>query len=253
MNEIALEVLKDFINDDGLINIPNNFKRVNLDVGTSNNAPYSEYWLANDRVGDLCVFGFEPNPYNVKLVLNGNSSGIHGGEDNHYFAPSFWPIHLNTDRINNSFYLIECALSNGEPRKQIFHCVDDGVSGCSSLYECRNLESYDKPNVSVISLKNFFDVFPWERIPHIDILKVDAQGEDFNIIKGCENYLSEKVVTLMVETSTENGYVGIDENPGEFKKFIEDCGFVCERWGADGMFYNKKFEQLAKTIDHTPH
>ena len=252
MNTIVKNVLEKYLDENGLIRIPDKFKRINIDVGTSNNAPYSEYWLSNDKIGDLCVFGFEPNPYNVKLVLNGNTEGFSGGENNHYFAPSFWPIHLNTDRIDDTFFMVECALSYGESRKQVFYCTDDGVSGCSSLYKPTKLDFYDQRMVSVIPLKDFFDVFPWEKIPHVDILKVDAQGEDFNVIKGCEHFLSEKVATLMVETNTGDQYEN-SENPYKFKNYIESCGFVCEKWDSDGMFYNKKYEGISKSIDHTPH
>jgi hypothetical protein len=252
MDSIVKSVLKKYLDEDGLIKIPDKFKRVNLDVGTSNNAPYSEYWLSNDNIGDLCVFGFEPNPYNVKLVFNGNTEGIYGGEENHYFAPSFWPIHLNTNRINDTFFMVECALSNGDARHQPFYCTDDGVSGCSSLYKPLKLNFYDQPIVPVISLKDFFDVFPWEQIPHIDILKVDAQSEDFNVIKGCGDFLSDRIATLMVETNTGNQYEN-QENVEEFKSYIENCGFICERWDGDGMFYNKKYESISKLIDHTPH
>ena len=96
MNEIVNSVLKDLLVD-GKIFIPENLTRVKLDVGTSINAPNSEYWLSSDN--DVCVFGFEPNPFNVEFVKRGGN---------------IWPIHLNTDRINKTFFMVECALSSGD-------------------------------------------------------------------------------------------------------------------------------------------
>ena len=45
MNTIVKNVLEKYLDENGLIRIPDKFKRINIDVGTSNNAPYSEYWL----------------------------------------------------------------------------------------------------------------------------------------------------------------------------------------------------------------
>jgi hypothetical protein len=58
--------------------IPLNKKRVKIDIGLSYNAPQSQVWFKNDNDDDdLYIFGFEPNPYNVKSILNKNIINLH--------------------------------------------------------------------------------------------------------------------------------------------------------------------------------
>lgn len=232
------------------IDIPDWCERVNIDVGTSINAPYSEYWL--QRNPKMVVFAFEPNIYNYYSVLNGRKPFTY---NNNFFnvheTGGRW-YNLNTERIKSkNFKIYNCALYNDETKNVKFYCTGND-SGTSSLYEPNDMKIFDITDVLAMRLSVFFDLFPWEKIPHIDLLKIDAQGADFEIIKGCGNYLKERVATLIVETTTENQYK-INENTEVFFQYIIDQGFECEQWTNDGMFYNKKFADLAINIDHKPH
>lgn len=229
MNNIVNSVLKDLLVE-GKIFIPENLTRVKLDVGTSINAPNSEYWLSSDN--DVCVFGFEPNPFNVEFVKRGGN---------------IWPVHLNTDRINKTFFMIECALSSGDPRYSNFYCTD-GDSGTSSMFRPSYFSVAEEVTVPTISLKNFFDLFPWDKIEYIEHLKIDAQSADFDIVKGAGDYLRDRVLYLSVETNTGDQYQN-QENPLEMKKYIEDCGFECNLWQSNGNFSNKKFQHLWDKIE----
>ena len=53
------------------IYIPNNIKKVKLDIGLSINAPHSYQWLKQEP-DDLLVFGFEPNPESVSSIKDIN-------------------------------------------------------------------------------------------------------------------------------------------------------------------------------------
>ena len=220
MNTIVKNVLEKYLDENQKIKLPDWCKRVNIDVGTSINAPYSEIWLKEDP--ELCVFAFEPNPYNIEFLKTGGN---------------IWPIHLDPERINKSFFVSECALSNGKARKSKFYCTD-GDSGTSSLFEPTKIPVKEVVDVSLITLKNFFDLFPWGSINTIHHLKIDAQSSDFNIIKGCSTYLKDKVLEVTVETDTGDHYNN-NENPVEMKNYIENMGFKCNSWGGgDGNFTN---------------
>ena len=56
----------------------------------------------------------------------------------------------------------------------------------------------EKIEVPVYSLKHFFDLFPWDRFEFIDYIKIDAQGADFDIIKGAGDYLNEFALQALV-------------------------------------------------------
>ena len=232
MNDKLKEKLFSHRLENNKIKIPFWAKRVKLDVGTSLNAPNSQKWIDGDN--ELCVFGFEPNIYNLEIL----NTGIHR-----------WPIKLDLDRINKSFFYINCALSDFVEENVDFYCTDSENPGTSSLYKPK-ISIVDKiTKVSVIRLSDFFDLFPWEIIPYIDQVKIDSQSADYNIVKGMGNYLSDKIVYLDVE-STTNGQYENEENPNELKKYIESKGFECLEWGINARFRNRKFYEIYDKVNY---
>lgn len=232
MNDRIKNELFSHILEDGKIKIPTWTKRVKLDVGTSLNAPNSQKWLDADC--ELCVFGFEPNIYNLQIL----HTGIHR-----------WPIKLDLDKINKSFFYINCALSDIIEENVDFYCTDAENPGTSSLYKPKmaNVDTITK--VSVIRLIDFFDLFPWETIPYIDQVKIDAQSADFSIVKGMGDYLSDKVVYLDVEATT-NGQYENNEDPNGLKQYIEAKGFECLEWGMNARFRNRKFSDIYNKVNY---
>ena len=234
MNTIVKNVL-DPVLVDGKINIPKELDRVLIDIGTSYNAPHCQVWTQETE--DVCVFGFEPNPSNIQCIKAGK------------WIKSNWqhPLQLNPEQLGKKVFLVETALSDCDPSHLDFYCAEEDP-GTSSLYKPTYIKVEKNTTVPVIRLKDFFDVFPWEQIPFIEHIKIDAQSSDFNIVKGMGNYL-EKVLYLTVECNTidNNGinqYENPDENPDEMKKYIESFGFECKRWNLNGVFYNKNMKEL---------
>jgi hypothetical protein len=234
MNPIVEEVLSPFLDKQGKIKLPKNCKRVKLDVGLSNNAPHAEIWLS--KSDDMCVYGFEPNPYNIEYMKN--------------FTPEqkYQIVQLDPKRINDNFFIIETIVSDGEPRLNEFYCTQ-GDPGTSSMYKPLVFQVKETIEVPVITLKHFFDLFPWDKIPYIEQLKTDTQSSDFNVISGCGEYLSERVVYLDVEISTIGQY-DHDENPQEFHDYILNSGFEVISIGDNCSYYNKKFFNILDTIDY---
>jgi hypothetical protein len=229
--EIINRVLHSVIND-GQIKVPTWAKRIKLDIGLSVNAPNSEVWI--NKNDDLCVFGFEPNPYNI--------SHIHNGE-------KIWPVHLDPKKIDNSFFIIHCALSDDIIGSQDFFCTEND-GGTSSLFEPKYFGIKDKIKIDVITLESFFDLFPWSQIEYIEQVKIDAQSSDFNIIKGMGKYLNERVVYLDVETHTNNQYNN-EENPSEIREYLEKNDFTCLSWGINATFINNKLSHHKSKIDYS--
>lgn len=232
MKDFIKKTLKEVLGKDEKIFIPEWVKKVKIDVGTSLSAPNSEMWLS--REDNLIVFGFEPNIYNVKTLYDGQD---------------FWPHHIKKDRIGYSFFCINCALSNIISEKEKFYCTGNNNSGTSSLYKPKKFEVLDIIEIPVLTLESFFDLFPWEKISHIDHLKIDAQSSDHNIIKGCGKYLNERVVYVDIETST-NGQYFSEENSIIIKQYLEHNDFECLSWGINATFVNKKYKNILNTINY---
>jgi hypothetical protein len=232
-NNLIKKVLSPILKNDKIF-IPEWSKKIKIDVGTSVAAPNSEVWINEDP--NVCVFAFEPNIYNI--------NHLHTGE-------KIWPVHLDPKKINNSFFYIHCALSNFISESEKFYCTDNDA-GTSSLFTPvdKRIQVKEITEVTVITLESFFDYFPWDNIPYIEQIKIDAQSSDFNIIKGIGHYLEERIVYLDVETTTNGQYLN-QETPVELRHYLESKGFQCERWGINATFFNKKFENIKSKINYS--
>ena len=216
---------------DEFIYVPEWATKIKLDVGLSINAPNSEVWINDDP--EVCVFGFEPNIFNIEH--------LHSGE-------KIWEYHLNPNKIGKSFFYLNCAVSNYLSENEDFYCTE-GDSGTSSLFKPNFFGVKKVIQIPVITLKSFFDRIPWHRFDCIEHLKVDAQSSDFNVLLGAENYLKDRVIYIDVETSTNGQYSNI-ETPNNIKSYLESQDFECIKWGMNATFFNKNFNHLKNSIKH---
>lgn len=225
MNEIIKQVLNPILKNDKIYIDPK-FKKIKIDVGLSMNAPNTEYWLRNEN--DLMVIGFEP------------SSMCHDSFTNHNKEMSLrYPdyVFINPNKIFDSFFPLKCALSNGESRYQTFYTTGNDL-GCSSLYEPTYFPVIKKEEVPIITLKDFFNLFPWEQINYIDQLKIDAQGSDFNILIGAEDYLNN-IVYITIENCTYDQYKKEDDSH-KFDSYLKKYSFEkISDTGGNSTYLNK--------------
>lgn len=166
--------------------IPECCTRIKLDVGLSNEAGESACWLAKQP--DLFVFGFEPLPSAIRNVMNYN------GQD---------PCHMQR-KWHSRFFPYQVALSDRVCEKELI--VNGYDTGCSSFFKPKKGSFLDiikaKINVPCWTLDYWFQAFEekyGDRFPHIDHIKIDAQGEDLKILKGAKHWLCDKVAWVSAE------------------------------------------------------
>jgi FkbM family methyltransferase len=226
-------------------NIPEDCKHIKLDIGLSYGANQSSTWL--DKENTLFVIGFEPNPDSVKNIKAGNIQLRHPGH-----AAGGKPLdkkHLDSGRM----IIIETALSNVEEQKVMDFYVNSKDCGTSSLFS--HDEKYLGPiekiiKIPVISLKMFFDKFPWDRFEYIDYIKIDAQGSDLNILKGAGDYLKNKVVFVTAEPDG-NQYYGANEcNSNNITNYMLSQNFskINHPNTKDPTFINNNYIHLINSI-----
>jgi hypothetical protein len=224
------------LTENGMINVPEDKKRICLDVGLSANAPNSAIWLRSrlDRV----VFGFEPNPFSMGIILSG-------------FGRKLFPQFKNfvtKESLFTSFFPINVAVDISSSNSIPFYCTDvEGDGGQSSLHKPLTVvgaSSARVVQVPTIRLESFLDRVPWDRFDYIENLKIDAQGNDLNILKGVGAYLSKRVACVTVE-SEALGYAH-SHTPAEIAAYLRDNGF--ELINGD-MWKNKVFFSLIKSGD----
>ena len=216
--------------------IPDHCKRAKLDIGLSYNAPHSQLWLDNNS-DDLVVFGFEPAQDCIDAIMspeNKKRHEVHGEPLKRKYIDS------------GNFVMNQYALGNVENKETRDFYINENDVGTSSLYQPVSEilgPLKRKTTVDVLSLKMFFDEFPWDKIDHIEYIKIDAQGEDLNILKGAWHYLKERVVYVTAEPGAY-GYYGAEENSrNNIANYMFKQGFsiVNHPNTVDPTFINKKF------------
>lgn len=224
------------LDSDGKIRVSPNTNHVKLDIGLSHMAPHSREWLQKEQ--DLTIFGFEPHPENVNSIRRTMPS--------HYRA----------------FNLLPCALSSKEGTWPLF-CTE-GDAGCSSLYEPieagLHLKIERKVDVPVFRLDSFFALWPWDRFPLIEYIKIDAQGSDLDILKSAGKYLQEGVAVVTAEAGKDDDqYRGTNNSEEVMDAFMTGLNFVRIRehkspsYARDQTYVNQKFLHLLPQIFYLQH
>lgn len=218
---------------DGKIAISESIRHVKLDIGLSYSAPMSQQWLL--REDDLIVFGFEPNPESVRSILQG--------------ATKRHPAHgepLEARFIGTQFFLIPCALGLSETGSLPFY-VTAGDCGCSSLFKPKAIPVERIIEVPILSLADFFALFPFDTHPVIDYIKIDAQGADLDIVKSAGHYLTEHVIFITIEAE-DNQYEGTVNNGDAINAYMHSIGFIpyASRSTMDPTYLNSRFVEYIK-------
>jgi FkbM family methyltransferase len=112
------------------------------------------------------------------------------------------PIILPLKIIQNNTTLVEAALSNKITNKKFYHY---NVIAHSSFYKRNNilgsLSSIKK--TKMIKTETLDNIFFAKKLKKIDFIKIDAQGEELNILLGAKKILKKKLITLIkVEINT---------------------------------------------------
>ena len=149
--------------------------------------------------------------------------------------------------------IIEKALSNVEKEENMTFYINSKDCGTSSLF--KHDEQYLGPikseiKVPVISLKMFFDTFPWDRFEYIDYIKIDAQGSDLNVLKGAGNYLKDRVVFVTAEPDGNQYFGAGDCNTKNIVDYMlsQEFKLIKHSNTVDPTFINLKFIDKAKNI-----
>jgi len=196
---------------DNYIDIPDDVKNIKISIGESYNAPYSALWLR--QLPDRMVFGFEPNPKSVKLILSGNCVNLHFPDR----------LRMNVKYINNKRYvLIPCALDElkipGITETRKFYSTKNDI-GCSSLLQPQHFLC-EEIKVNCMDFYSFLSLIP-PRFKYIEHVKIDAQGCDFRIIKSAKD-LIKKIVFLTVKCGNEkNEYICDQKDTGHTQEQLE--------------------------------
>lgn len=125
------------------------------------------------------------------------------------------------------------ALRGGVWDKQCRLKVEDGHTG-NWGYMVKETDSDDDDNIPAFSIINIIELFS---IPHIDILKMDIEGSEYQVFSddSCETWLS-KVGCLIIETHDDKVNLPCKRT---VHKRMTDLGFIVEEYGEDRVYYKQ--------------
>jgi FkbM family methyltransferase len=219
--------------------IPIDFTRVSIDVGMAFNAPNSSEWVKNPS---MYVLGFEPNPTNLQY-LHLPHDKITPPPNYPYDMPTYW---LDSKYIGSQVQIFPFALSY-DMGSTDFYCTTNDP-GTSSMYKPLRFGVETKVTVKKRTLSSILAWFPWDRIPYLDHLKIDAQGHDFEILLGSLSYL-DRIAYINVEMYALNQYEGVDNKFPFIHALLESQGFIAyNSEGGNCSYVNKNLLDYAKTF-----
>ena len=145
----------------------------------------------------------------------------------HIFEPSKKCVDfLKSKYDRKNFNIINKAVSNNE-RASFFY--ENEILSQSSLHKNKNTynKNYNYNNkykINCVSLDNYCKKFS-KRLK-IDLLKIDAEGEDLNILKGSEKLLrKKKIKTIKIELLNSVNKINGRSNLIEICEFLNKRGY----------------------------
>ena len=200
---------------------------IKIDVGLSGNAPQSKVWI--DANPNALIFGFEPLSMNIKMITE---------------ASSTWPIKLNPRDIGRNIFIIPVALSSKTLGHKLKMKITDMDSGSSSLLDSTNLLQSTWEYVPVFKLDDFIEFIDLERFEFIEYVKIDAQGMDFEVIRGAKKYLNK---ICFITAELDLNYSGTKNNSRKLNYFMTLRGFL--KLGKLSSYLLRRVFQIKINVD----
>lgn len=160
------------------------------------------------------------------------------------FDPAEEHVSSLSSRDNHVKYF-PFALGEKRERKRLVHTF---MPGCSSFLEpnLELLQNYPAHKIfeivgeSEVEVHALDQLISMGKVPQPHILKIDTQGSELPILKGCASALSE-VVCIELETQFKEMYKGQALFP-EVKEYLEDKGFILRQLLVNGPYEGEFFE-----------
>jgi FkbM family methyltransferase len=152
-------------------------------------------------------------------------------------------FNITSSLDTSSLYDFNTELTSDENNKSYFYIPKSNIDFITNIVETKQVRTKTLKNIIEKDLKN--DI--------IHILKVDAQGNDLNVIKSLGNYLNN-VMFIVIESNSDNTST-LYKNSTSFSvdyAYLKSCNFelitkeILLRDDYDCLFYNTN---LIKNID----
>ena len=160
-----------------------------------------------------------------------------------------FPVFEEIKEIKDKYTLITAAADNVQEDQieiKSFYSTPKDLGTSSLIKEVLTQfpekGEFEEVKVNCISLDTLLNHIPWDRFEVIECIKIDAEGKDLDILKGCKKYL-HKVVFFKVEAFeiTDENICTYNKN-NEIIEFLEENNFkLVAKEPGDYQFINNLF------------
>lgn len=188
----------------------------------SNNANEKKYLLNKFKSKKLVCFDIGANLGGYSDLITSNLKI----KDLHIFEPSRKCVDfLKSKYDKKNFKIINQAVSNSNKSSYFY---ENEILSQSSLHKNKNKfnQNYDYNNkykINCITLDNYCKKF--HKNFKIDILKIDAEGEDLNILKGSQKILKNKKIKIIKIELLNSFDRKNNSNLLQICKFLDQYGY----------------------------
>jgi len=214
-----------------------------IDVGTSIDAPNSAHWFLEDE--KAFVIAVEQSQRNRHVLAQVRPPAMMP-----YLRTQSSEILYNGEVVGNygtRFTMLPVAIDDVDtPQKGVDFYIVEENTGCSSLLRPKDSSGFTvqtMEQVDVIPLSLVFESVDWGVYNHVEILKTDCQGKDFDVLRSAGSWLEDRVKILRFEHSTPNGgQYENEQDSSELRQYLSEQGFVPYRVDhTDATYVNKGF------------
>lgn len=199
-----------------------------IDVGLSDDASHSVDTLLD--YDNRAVIGIEAHPENIKKLISGSSKFYSLSTEYDYVRKG--NIIKPIKDIKNRFLLLEGAAGScSSPTIRTFYSAFPD-KGNSSLYDIHSYEgtgniSDKQIDVTEFPLSDVLSKIDFERFPFVESLKIDTEGHELEVLKGCGKYL-KKILYCRIECFRGFYPHALKVNPSKRPKYqeVREDGFA---------------------------
>lgn len=166
-----------------------------------NNFPFGRNWIFDLKR----ILSEDP----IHIIDAGANIGEVSKELAYYFPSanisSFEPISETYKKLINNTRLIKninqqpFALGEHEESIEIYLNPENTINSIKSSY----LDDHNSLGKEVINIKRLDQFCKYNNIQHINILKIDVEGFEFEVLDGCGNMLHNQIDCILLEVGYE--------------------------------------------------
>jgi hypothetical protein len=250
--------------ENGVLKALRTSKKLCIDVGLSEVAPYSATWLLNDP--DRCVIGIEPLEYNWECLEGKHDDGkddpadgwaairLGAQEDESKKVKTWSGFNAGQElSVENRFFGLRCAIDDvKEPvEKDFYHMSDPGNSSLLSPTEKHPGSIKKIERVQCVSLQHIFSHIDWRQFGIVEHLKVDCEGKDLQVIQSAGKWIKGVLFVTMEMSENNTGHNVGEYNWDEAVRYMNENGFEMIRTdGGNTIWMNSLFADQTRYMNY---